>query len=131
IDECAEGSHNYSLDAFCNNTKGSYNCTCKQGFLTLMSVSKGYTTAVLMPFATTLKGRTIVHVNLDPLEMAKNAKETFDVEMEVRRQSRLTSTFHYGSSHWSDYEEYNFPGEKTGFEGQETKLPTYWNTPFA
>ena len=39
-----------------------------------MSVSKGYTTAVLMPFATTLKGRTIVHVNLDPLEMAKNAK---------------------------------------------------------
>lgn len=41
---------------------------------TLMSVSKGYTTAVLMPFATTLKGRTIVHVNLDLLEMAKNAK---------------------------------------------------------
>ena len=30
------------------------------------------------------------------------------------------STFHYGSSHWIDYEEYNFPGEKTGFDGQET-----------
>lgn len=30
------------------------------------------------------------------------------------------SPFHYGSSHWSDYEEYNFPGEKTGFDGQET-----------
>lgn len=34
----------------------------------------GERSAVLMPFATTLKGRTIVHVNLDPLEMAKNAK---------------------------------------------------------
>ena len=32
IDECAEGIHNCSPHAFCNNTKGSYYCTCKPGF---------------------------------------------------------------------------------------------------
>ena len=27
--------------------------------------------------------------------------------------------------------EYNLPGGETGFDAQETKLPTYWNTPFS
>ena len=40
-------------------------------------------------------------------------------------------TFHYDASYWSDYEEYNLPGGKTGFDKQETKLPTYWNTSFS
>ena len=39
-----------------------------------MSVSKGYTNAVLMPFATIPKGRTTVHVNLDSLVMDENVK---------------------------------------------------------
>ena len=32
IDECVVRSHSCSPDAYCNNTKGSYNCTCKPGF---------------------------------------------------------------------------------------------------
>ena len=32
IDECAMGRQNCSADAVCNNTKGSYNCTCKEGY---------------------------------------------------------------------------------------------------
>ena len=32
INECVRGIHKCSPDAFCNNTKGSYNCTCKNGF---------------------------------------------------------------------------------------------------
>ena len=32
INECARGLYKCSSDAFCNNTKGSYNCTCKPGF---------------------------------------------------------------------------------------------------
>ena len=32
INECVRGLHKCSSDAFCNNTKGSYNCTCKHGF---------------------------------------------------------------------------------------------------
>ena len=30
--ECIEGTSNCSADAVCNNTKGSYNCACKQGY---------------------------------------------------------------------------------------------------
>ena len=41
------------------------------------------------------------------------------------------TTFHYDASYWSDYEEYNLPGGKTGFDKQETKLPTCWNTSFS
>ena len=32
INECVRGLHKCSSDAFCNNSKGSYNCTCKHGF---------------------------------------------------------------------------------------------------
>ncbi|RMX35485.1 hypothetical protein pdam_00003843 [Pocillopora damicornis] len=40
-------------------------------------------------------------------------------------------TFHYDSKFWSDKNVFNLPGGKTGFDSEETKLPTYWNTPFS
>ena len=40
-------------------------------------------------------------------------------------------TFHYNSHFWSDRNGYNLAGGRTGFDFQETKLPTYWNTPFS
>ena len=40
-------------------------------------------------------------------------------------------TFHYQRHYWSDYKEFNLPGGKTGFDTQQTKLPTYWNTSFS
>ncbi|XP_068731625.1 uncharacterized protein [Montipora capricornis] len=39
-------------------------------------------------------------------------------------------TFLYDSSFWSNKKSYNLPGGQTGFDIQETKLPTYWNTSF-
>ena len=34
IDECVQDTHNCSKDgALCKNTKGSFNCTCKPGFV--------------------------------------------------------------------------------------------------
>ncbi|KAL9954491.1 hypothetical protein ACROYT_G042039 [Oculina patagonica] len=41
------------------------------------------------------------------------------------------NTFHFNSGYWSDKNKYNVPGGKTGFDIQETKLPTYWNTSFS
>ena len=41
------------------------------------------------------------------------------------------STFHYDSQFWSNKTEFNLPGGETGFDNQETKLPTYWNTNFS
>ncbi|XP_020614395.1 uncharacterized skeletal organic matrix protein 5-like isoform X1 [Orbicella faveolata] len=40
-------------------------------------------------------------------------------------------TFHYNSPLWTNKNEFNRPGGKTGFDFQETKLPTYWNAPFS
>ena len=31
-DECLSGLHDCSADAYCNNTVGSFTCTCKPGF---------------------------------------------------------------------------------------------------
>ena len=32
LDECATGTHDCDVNAECNKTLGSYNCTCKDGF---------------------------------------------------------------------------------------------------
>ena len=45
--------------------------------------------------------------------------------------SSFQNTFHYDSGYWSDKTEYNLPGGESGFDAQETKLPTYWNTSFS
>ena len=41
------------------------------------------------------------------------------------------NTFQYNSAYWSNKNEYNLAAGKTGFDSQETKLPTYWKTPFS
>ena len=33
IDDCSSGEHNCSHVAMCNNTIGSYNCICKEGYV--------------------------------------------------------------------------------------------------
>ena len=43
----------------------------------------------------------------------------------------MQSTFKYSSPFWTNKHELNRPGGKTGFDSQETKLPTYWSTPFS
>ena len=40
-------------------------------------------------------------------------------------------TFKYSSTLWSNKETFNLDGGKTGFDSQETKLPSYWNTSFS
>ena len=39
-------------------------------------------------------------------------------------------TFHYDSSLWRNKSAFKLDGGKTGFDSQETKLPSYWNTSF-
>ena len=43
----------------------------------------------------------------------------------------IQNTFHFDSKLWTNKNNLNLPGGKTGFDSQETKLPTYWNTPFS
>jgi len=44
----------------------------------------------------------------------------------------LQKTFHYDSPYWTDKNTYGLksPEGETGLDHEETKLPTYWNTPF-
>ena len=39
-------------------------------------------------------------------------------------------TFLYESTYWTDKESFNDKGGLTGLDYEETKLPTYWSTPF-
>ena len=43
----------------------------------------------------------------------------------------LQETFHYNSLYWNNKHEYKITGGENGFDSKETKLPTYWNTPFS
>ena len=43
----------------------------------------------------------------------------------------LQETFHYDADLWNTRNAFDIPGGETGFDSQETKLPTYWNTPFS
>ena len=40
-------------------------------------------------------------------------------------------TFRYDATLWSNKQSFNLAGGETGFDTEETKLPTYWNTPFS
>ena len=43
-------------------------------------------------------------------------------------QFKFQGTFHYDSQFWSNRSVYNLSGGNTGFDLQETKLPTNWRT---
>ncbi|KAL9952605.1 hypothetical protein ACROYT_G039881 [Oculina patagonica] len=49
----------------------------------------------------------------------------------VMKTDGTKATFHYDSNLWSNTETFNVIGGKTGLDTSETKLPTYWNTPFS
>lgn len=49
----------------------------------------------------------------------------------VMKTDGTKMTFHYGSQLWSNNESFNANDGTTGFDTLETKLPTYWSTPFS
>ena len=43
----------------------------------------------------------------------------------------MQTDFRYDSNLWSNKVDFESAGGKTGFDTEQTKLPTYWNTPFS
>ena len=43
----------------------------------------------------------------------------------------LKQTFHHGSTLWTNKQSFNLAGGASGFDTEETKLPTYWITSFS
>ena len=73
----------------------------------------------------------ILHAPLERYNFIKERKKKKKRKKPLTLEYRLQSTFNYSSPFWSDRLGYNLPGGMTGFDGQETKLPSYWETNFA
>ena len=74
------------------------------------------------------------YYQLDIWRYTTGGREQISINSEKTQKCIATTfqtTFHYDSQYWSNYNEYNRPGGETGFDKQETKLPTYWNTSFS
>ncbi|XP_044163533.1 uncharacterized skeletal organic matrix protein 5-like [Acropora millepora] len=65
------------------------------------------------------------HMSSQGLGSCSGGGWTLVMKIDGRRE-----TFTFSSKLWSNYDTWNILGGRTGFDSQETKLPTYWNTPF-
>nr|XP_058950988.1 uncharacterized protein LOC131778583 [Pocillopora verrucosa] len=136
IDECAKGNHHCSPYAFCKNTKGSYNCACKPGFTGNGRECKGPTSCkeIYDKDTSSISGVVTLFVDSNPLSVfchmgnfgCGDGGWTPVMKIDGRK-----TTFHYDAHYWINYDEFNLLGGETGFDEQESKLSTYWNTSFS
>ncbi|CAH3188003.1 unnamed protein product [Porites lobata] len=125
IDECAKNTHYCGANAYCNNTKGGYNCTCHPGYY---GDGKNCEPGEMADFMNT------IIFDSKPISVLCHIGDfgcgdggwTPVIKMDGNKQ-----TFEYNSSFWSNKETFNLDGGKSGFDSQETKLPSYWNTSFS
>ncbi|CAH3188012.1 unnamed protein product, partial [Porites lobata] len=184
IDECAKNTHYCGANAYCNNTKGGYNCTCHPGYYgdgkncepdfqtsgTHWTCYNGHTcgqnsrhlnclcnegfigascqicppntgfTAAVNQNVSSLSRKTQMNTIIfdsKPISVLCHIGDfgcgdggwTPVIKMDGNKYLFLSQqTFEYNSSLWSNKETFNLDGGKTGFDSQETKLPSYWNT---
>ncbi|XP_078351629.1 uncharacterized protein LOC144636321 isoform X2 [Oculina patagonica] len=120
IDECTALTHDCSADALCINTKGSYSCSCKPGYS-----GDGRNCEVVLCkelYKTNVSNETNPYCGLGECGVGP-----WTLVMKI---DGTKSTFHYDSNLWSNMATFNPVGGETVFDTRETKLETYWNTPF-
>ncbi|XP_078351630.1 uncharacterized protein LOC144636321 isoform X3 [Oculina patagonica] len=121
IDECTALTHDCSADALCINTKGSYSCSCKPGYS-----GDGRNCEVVLCkelYKTNVSNETNPYCGLGECGVGP-----WTLVMKI---DGTKGTFSYNSNLWSNMETFNPEGGETVFDTQETKLETYWNTPFS
>ncbi|XP_022808884.1 uncharacterized protein LOC111345856 isoform X3 [Stylophora pistillata] len=142
IDECAVGNHECDPNAVCNNTRGSHNCTCMIDYWGdgKTCIRKGD------PLFSTCKevydrnirstvGKVVI-LNIDSKPISVFCHKKIDGCGDggwtpVMKIDGDKDTFHYDSHYWTNKNEYNPLGGQTAFDRHQTKLLTYWNTPFS
>ncbi|XP_027056156.1 uncharacterized protein LOC113683142 [Pocillopora damicornis] len=137
IDECTIGNHDCGTNAVCNNTKGSYNCTCITDYLGdgKKCIRKVSTCKEVYDRNTSTVDKLVtLHIDSKPISVFCHMKIDgcgnggWTPLMKIDGDK---DTFHFGSHYWTDKNEYSPFGGQTAFDRQETKLSTYWNTPFS
>ncbi|XP_022805212.1 uncharacterized skeletal organic matrix protein 5-like [Stylophora pistillata] len=129
-------SHTCSPRALCENIKGSYNCVCKYGFTGNNGRECKGATSCKEAHDHNITNRNAVVTLLVDSKPVSVFCHTGDFGCgdggwtPVMKINGYKSTFHYDANYWSNFEEFNLPGGKTGFDKEESKLPTYWNTSF-
>lgn len=72
-------------------------------------------------------GRQIsIYCHMTPLEGCGGGGWTMVMKIDGTKEN-----FNYDSALWTDRKPFNTQGGETGFDTRETKLPTYWKTPFS
>ncbi|KAL9953459.1 hypothetical protein ACROYT_G040881 [Oculina patagonica] len=125
VDECTTGTHNCIYDFLCNNTKGSFTCndsSCKVLYDKILArENKAYKLKIA-------SGIFLVYCVMNDTGMGPCTGGGWTLVMKINGTKQ---TFHYDSNLWTDKETFNLAGGETGFDTEETKLPTYWGTPFS
>ncbi|PFX25828.1 uncharacterized skeletal organic matrix protein 5-like [Stylophora pistillata] len=67
-----------------------------------------------------------VYCQMTPLEGCGGGGWTMVMKIDGAKEN-----FNYDSALWTDRKSFNTQGGETGFDRRETKLPTYWKTPFS
>ncbi|XP_015750125.1 PREDICTED: fibulin-1-like isoform X2 [Acropora digitifera] len=138
FNECTALASACHVNAQCNNTIGSYRCTCNPGFTgngktctagrasSCNEIFQNQTRTKSQVYTLMLGSRNIsVYCFMGDFGCGSGGWTL------VMKTDGTKSTFNYSSPFWSDRLGYNLPGGMTGFDGQETKLPSYWETQFS
>ncbi|XP_044181544.1 protein crumbs-like [Acropora millepora] len=138
LNECTALPSACHVNAQCNNTIGSYRCTCNPGYTgsgktctavrasSCNEIFQNQTRTKSQVYTLMLGSRNIsVYCFMGDFGCGSGGWTL------VMKTDGTKSTFNYSSPFWSDRLVYNLPGGMTGFDGQETKLPSYWETQFS
>jgi len=136
INECTSSPPACNINAQCSNTIGSYRCTCNPGYTgngktctavtSCNEILQNQGRAKSQVYTLMLGSRNIpVYCHMGDFGCGGGGWTL------VMKTDGTKNTFHYSSPFWSNRQAYNLAGGKTGFDKQETKLPSYWETHFS
>ncbi|XP_044173439.1 uncharacterized protein LOC114973131 [Acropora millepora] len=148
VDECTAFPNICGANAHCHNTDGSYICNCKAGYTgdgktCSRADYKGYSASnPALSCADILANRPESKSAAYYLKTEDGGVASTYCHMEniggcggggwtlVMKIDGAKTTFSYNSDLWTNKVPLNQSSGKSGFDHDETKMPSFWSTPF-